>query len=536
MSLLSEPIILLLTIIVFGELIGLVEYRHFSLGSSAIIFVAVAFGAMGYTLPSDLQTLGLVFFIYSIGLQAGPGFVSSFKKNGLRMSLGAILVVFMGFLTTIIVSLIFGFDGSQAAGIFAGSLTSTPGLAVAAEMTEGTGAAAAYSVTYTFGVVGMVLFIRLIPLFSKIDVRAEEKYEEDIIRSSKSPVTFMHIEVTNSNLFHHRMKDLDIERMGSVNITRLLRKDSHRPELVTSDTVLQKGDRLRVVGSEEDLERVVMYMGKKVRANLDFNSVLDAKRIIISQSRIIGETPESLNIKNVYNAHISRITRNDMDIPVTSHTRFNMGDVLTIVGQKEALDNVAKLLGNDISATYATRAISILSGIFIGFLLGKIPVTIPFVGVLTLGTSGGVLLSGLILGYLKKTGPFLWEIPSTANAFIRELGLFFFLSAVGTSSGSTILHTLQSSGIKLFLSGIIVTLTPLLVVYFAGPFLFRLRFLRLLGVLTGGMTSTPGLAATNSLSSTRFAASAYATVYPVALVAMIVFTRLILNILSFFQS
>ena len=532
MEFLHEPIFLLISIILLGELIGRIELFHFSLGSSAIIFVAVLFGSLGFTIPKDLQTLGLVLFIYSIGIQAGPGFLSSFKQNGLQLSLGAILVVFSGFIATLILSLVFGFNPATAAGLFAGSMTSTPGLAVAAEFTSGPEAGAAYGVTYTFGVIGVILFMRMIPLLSKVDIKAEEEREEEEIRKEKPPVQYIHLEVTNTNLFGHKIRDLDLERMGSVTITRLLRKGCHHPILVAGDTKIEKGDRLRIVGRESDLDRVLLYLGKKIKGNIDFNSTLEARRLIVSRTEAVGESAATLSIHEVYNCQVSRLTRNGMDLPAAAHTRFAMGDTLTVVGQTEALNNLAKLLGNDIGATYATRAISILPGLFIGFLLGKLSIPLPLLGSIEPGTSGGVLIAGLVLGHLKKTGPLIWEIPSTANAFIRELGLYFFLAAVGTGSGATIIETLKASGLQLLVAGFLVTSIPLFLVFYLGPKLFKISFLRLPGVLAGGMTSTPGLAAAGSISATRFAPSAYATVYPVALVGMILFTRILVSLLN----
>ncbi len=536
MQLLKDPVFLLLTVIVIGELIGSLKYHSFSLDSSAIIFVALIFGALGYTLPGDLQQLGLVLFLYSVGIQAGSGFLSSFKSGGIMLSAGAFIIVFIGFLVTLIVSLAMGLDSSAAAGIFAGAMTSTPGLAVAAELADGKTAGSAYGLTYTFGVIGVILFVRFIPQLSRKNIKNEEFLMNQETMQERPPVTYIHIEVTNKNLHGKKIKDLDLHLMGAVNITRVLRKGAHHPVLGGGDVTLHTGDAIRVVGREDDLKRAVLYIGKKIKASIDFNSVLETRKIVVSNKEIMGESAASLNIKNVYNVQIARLCRNGIDLPATGAYRFAVGDMLTLVGQKEALDNVTKLLGNDITAAYTTKVISVLMGIFIGFLLGKVPLYIPFAGEFYAGTSGGVLAAGLILGHLKKTGPVIWELPETAVAFIRELGLFFFLASVGTAAGSTILATIRSSGPMIILAGILITVFPPVIFYFLNHHFFRIPFLRLLGVITGGMTSTPGLAAAQSVSPTRYASSAYATVYPVALVSMILFTRLLISLMDLVRS
>lgn len=241
---------------------------------------------------------------------------------------------------------------------------------------------------------------------------------------------------------------------------------------------------------------------------------------------------KQLNCRKVFNVQLSRITRNGIDLPVTPNLRLHMGDTIHAVGDSRALDNVAKIFGNNVKETYSISLLPIFTGLLLGFLVGQIPLFIPFVGKFSLGTTGGVLMAGLILSNLYKTGPFIWEIPSTANAFIRELGLILFLATVGTQTGATILSTLREQGIDLFVAGVAVTLIPLITSVFICRYILKIPFLRMLGVMTGSMTSTPGLAAASDLSTTHYAFSAYATVYPVALIGMILFTKLLVFFLS----
>ncbi len=527
MSLFSNSVFLLVFIIISGYLLGKVTVMTFSFGSSAVIFIALIFGYFGYQLPADFQTLGLVLFIYAIGIQAGPGFLSSFRANGVALSLGAGVIVVSGFAAALVCSWLFGFNESICAGLFTGALTSTPGLAVAVETVTGTHVAAAYGLTYTFGVIGVIVFVKVISRIMGVDVAVEENKIADELKRSYLPMTFRHIEVTNPNLFGKCVKEIFLNKIAPVTITRLLRAGEKEPVLVDGETVLMEGDHLRVVGLEENLSSIMLYIGKKIEGEIEFNSVLKKRRISVTKQEILGKTLGSLNLRETFNVQVSRITRNGMDIPAQANMRVNMGDILHVVGQDKTLNNVQKYLGNNISELYTVNVISIFIGILTGFVIGQIPLPIPGFGILKLGVTGGVLVAGLVLSALKKTGKVIWFVPSATNSLIRDLGLYLFLAVIGTTAGSTIVSTIKEFGMPLLISGIIVTLFPLVVSSFVCTRILKISFLRMLGVLTGGMTSTPGLAAATTISNTPYASTAYATVYPVALIGMILCTKLI---------
>ncbi len=531
MALLHNHIFLLLLITLLGSALGKLRYRSFSLGISGIIFVALPFGHFGYILPMDFQTLGLVLFIYSVGLQAGPGFFNTFRKRGLNLSLGALVVIATGFAAAVVMSFVFDFDASITAGLFAGALTSTPGLAVAVESTGGGGAPAAYGLSYFFGVIGVVLCIQFLPKILKISIDDEEQQLNDEATRDLAPITFHHIELSNPNIFNKQVKDLNLHEMAPVVFTRLLRRNATEPELVRGCTLLKEGDHLRIAGREKDLEQISPFLGHRIESEIEFDRVLEHKRIVISQSDITGETLSQLNCREVFNVQISRVTRNGIDLPATPSLQLHLGDVVHVVGDSRSLDNIARIFGDNVKETYRTNPLPIFMGLLLGFLLGKLPLYLPFAGKFTLGTTGGVLAAGILLSNLYKTGPFIWEIPAHVNAFLRDLGLILFMATVGTSTGATILATLTHQGVVLFFAGVVVTLVPLLVALFLCRYVLKLPFLRFLGVMAGAMTSTPGLAAVTELSSTHYASSAYATVYPIALVAMILCTKLLAFIL-----
>jgi putative transport protein len=532
MSLLDNPVFLLLVILVLGELLGLVRLGPFALGSSAILLVAIAFGYGGYELPSFIQTLGLILFIYSIGLQAGPGFLSSLRNTGLRLSLGAVALVLLGFVTCVAVCLVMGYGPALGAGLFAGALTSTPGLAVAVELTGDPAAASAYGLTYLFGVIGVILYVKLLPALLRVNLKTEEAEMGARAAAAHPPIMRRHIQVNNPNIFGRKVRDLDLHAVAAVTLTRILPQATGEADMVGADTVLAEGDKLRVVGTQRDLEKIEMFIGPRIEEDIQLQEDLAARNIIVSAKEVVGRSLGSMNLPHVFNVRISRVRRSGFEITPHRAMRFRRGDVLTVVGNRRSVAMVAKLFGDDVEKTYSADVFSLVAGSLLGFLLGQIPIPIPGLGEIRLGITGGVLLSGLTLGGLYNTGRVIWALPAPANGLLRQLGLMLFLATVGTSAGATLVPTLASQGTGLLVSGALVTLVPLL----GGVVLCRkvlgLELLRTMGVITGAMTSTPGLAAASALSSTQFASGVYATVYPIALVAMIVFSKLLVAVLG----
>jgi putative transport protein len=531
MVLLQNHIFLLILIIALGELLGKVNIRNLALGPSAIIFVALAFGHFGFILPEGIQDIGLAMFIYAVGLQAGPGFISSFRSHGLPMGIGVLVMAAIGTAATFACCRFFGFDAGIGAGLLSGAMTSTPSLAVAVETVGHGSAPAAYGVTYGFGVIGVAVFIKVLPRLMRVDISTEEESLDRELAEINPPITYHHIEITNPNLFGKRVADIFLKSIAPVTISRLLRMGASEPVLVGADTVLQEGDRLRVVGRPSDLEKVELFIGKPVAGEIAFDRVLTKKSITVSKREISGTTLGFFNFREAFNVQVARITRNGIDLPADANTRLHLGDVLHAVGDERSLRNITRILGNDLKATYEVSLLPILLGLLFGFMLGQVTLPLPLVGPLTLGTTGGTLIAGLLLGARYQTGPLIWDVPTAGNRLIRDLGLALFMAAVGTSAGVSFVETLRSHGLPLLLSGAVVTLAPVAVTAVIGLRWLRIRFLRLLGMLVGGMTSASGLAAAGSLSATSYAPAAYATVYPLALIGKIIAVKVLLLIL-----
>ena len=322
-----------------------------------------------------------------------------------------------------------------------------------------------------------------------------------------------------------------LKDIAPVTITRLLRRAATEPILARGDTVLEEGDHLRLVGRETALDRMELFIGQRIEKEIAFDRMFGKRDIVVSKRSRVGATLGGFNLRETFNVQITRVTRSGIDLIPNPHIRLHLGDVLHAVGDERALSNVARLLGNNLKETYNISLLPILVGLLFGILLGRLTLPLPLIGPFTLGTTGGTLLAGLVLGALYQTGPMIWDLPMSGNRLFRDLGLALFMASVGTSAGTSFMVTLQAQGGSLLFSGIVVTLLPVIVGTIVGLWLFRVRFLRLLGVLVGGMTSASGLASAETLSTSSYAPAAYATVYPVALISKIVAVKVLLMIL-----
>lgn len=530
-SLLNNSPVLLSVIISLGILIGKIKVFNFSLDSAGILFVALLFGHFGFLLPSDFLTLGMMFFLYSVGMEAGPTFFHSFRKEGVRLSMGAALIVLSGMTITLIYSWIANIPADTAAGMFAGSLTSTPGLAVAVELTSASKAPAAYGLTYSFGILGLVLFIKLGSKILQSKITSATKQLEQEEKENYPPIHYHHIQLSNPNLFGVQIKNTGLAKIAPVVISRLLRKGSSTAMVVSGETELLKGDLLRIVGTEKNVSKAELYLGKRTRKKIEFSGNLINRKILISKKNFFGHPLQSLNLAETFNVRVTRITRENVQVAPRPNFILRMGDALHILGTPESVENVTRLLGNDAHQIQTTNVFSTFLGIMLGVLLGKVSVPFPLIGSLQLGLSGGVLLAGILAGYFARTGPILWEIPWSGKHFLREAGLSLFLAVVGTSSGAHFMETIESEGLSLFMGGILVTLFTIIFAWIILRKFLHINPIRALGVLSGGMTSTPGLAAATSVSDHPQLGMAYAGVYPVALVMMIISMKILLFLL-----
>lgn len=524
MEILSNSYFALFLIVALGFILGRIKVFGLSLDASAIIFVALFFGHFGVIIPKDFQTLGLVLFIFTIGIQAGPGFFESFKKEGRQLALFATILILSGGLLTILIITVFKVDKNIAVGLFTGALTSTPGLAAAIDYTNSPMASIAYGVAYPFGVIGVILFIRFLPNILKISMNDAENEYKNKMKDEFPEILKRNFIVENENVFGKTIGELRIRFMTKAVVSRVIHEDE--AIIPTPETILQKGDLIKAVGTKEALKNIQLLIGPSTDQEITLDPKYEVQSVLVTNKEVVNKTIGQINLLHTYSATITRIRRSGINISPSPNSKIQFGDKLVIASSKANMKIVYNVFGNDQKKLSDTDILPIALGIILGVLLGKLNITLGSVS-FSPGLTGGVLISALILSRIGKTGPILWTMTGAANQLLRQLGLILFLSAVGTGAGKEIVSTFETYGIELFIYGAIVTIFPMVIAVLTGKYLFNMNILNLLGAISGSMTSTPGLAAADSMTDTNAHSISYATVYPVAMVLIILVVQLV---------
>jgi len=522
--LLSDYTILFL-IVTVGILLGKVKIKGISFDTSAIFFVALFFGSHGLQVPIIVEQIGLIFFMYSIGIQAGPRFFESFKSQGKQLLLLAIILSFSGGIITVVLSKIFDVDILLSVGLFTGSLTSASSLAITLENTNSALPSVGFGIAFPFGVIGVVLITRLSPKIFNIDIHQEEIKEKAENRLVYPKLFTKNFIVQNPKVFNKTIGELKLRTTTNTNISKIYQ----RYALVSpkSSTILCKDDIIKACGTKEDLNLLKKIIGKESTIELPVQKKYTIKHYIVTNDKVINKQLGRLDILHMLNITITTIRRSGIEIIPNAHSKLHIGDRINVTGPEENMEKIKKLFGNEKSKLDELDFLPIVLTMLIGIGIGSIPILYPISPNIKLGLTGGVLISALILSNIGKTGKIIWNISGPSNQFLRKLGLITFLAGVGTDAGANIINTINDQGLHLFLMAIVITVLPMFITLFVGRYLLKLNFLRLLGGLTGSMTSTPALSAIEPLTKSNAPQVSYATVYPIALILIIIVSQLI---------
>ena len=535
----STPLLLLFVVIGLGYLIGSVRLAGFSLGPAAVLFTGILLGALDprLRLPDIIYVLGLILFVYTIGLQSGATFFGSFGRRQLRANLFALGMLGIAAVSTVVAWKVFSVDGGILVGVFCGSLTNTPALAASVEtiksmmsaspslMPEASNAPViGYSVAYPFGVIGVLVGFYV---FSKMKFVRPPVIAESEKQGPLLARTFL---VTNKAIMGKSSGELlsSIEKPGFV-LSRL--KRNALTSLVYSDTTFELNDRVVAVGTEADLEEAKElfgeFAGEEIHQEKDD---LDFRRIVVSEKRVVGRKIRDLQLQDMLDATITRIRRGDVDFIPTADSVLEYGDrvrVLTWVGNIERL---TKYFGDSVKTISEADFFPVSLGIVLGVLLGMVPIPLPGGSTFTLGFAGGPLLVGLILGRLQRTGPFVWGMPFSANLTLRQIGLVLFLAGVGTRAGDGFVKTLQAGGWSFALIGAGVTVVVTFVTLVLGTRLLKLPYPAVMGLMSGIQTQPACLAYANDHSTSDAPNIWYATVYPTAMIGKILLAQVLVRL------
>ncbi|HVP38568.1 MAG TPA: aspartate:alanine exchanger family transporter [Candidatus Saccharimonadales bacterium] len=541
----ANPLLVLFSVVGLGYLVGSVRVLGFSLGVSAVLFVGLAFGALepSVALPDYVYIIGLVLFVYAVGLQAGPGFFASFGQRGLKINLMSTLVLLGAAGAAVAVSRVLRLAGADVAGLFCGALTNTPALAATVETLKqltagqpGPQASAqlarpvvAYGLAYPFGVLGVILAFWIGSRVFRVDFAREEAERRKA--SGADAILSRTYRVTNPGMSGRTVREAMalLVEPGFV-LSRV--RHGEGLEVALPETRLAQGDQVVAVGTAEALERAQLLFGEESREHLPAPQAagITYRRILVSNREVVGRTVAQAQLHR-FHATITRLRRGDVDFVPAPDTVLELGDRIRVVAPTEELDRVSKYLGDSIRALSETDFLSMALGIVLGVLLGMIPLPLPNGVSFKLGFAGGPLIVALIAGRLERTGPITWGLPFEANLVLRQLGLVFFLAAIGTRAGQGLGATFAQGGWRILAAGAVVTTFAAVAGILVGYRYLKLPMSAVMGMVSGMQTQPACLAFAAQHSGNDMPNEWYASVYPASMIAKILLAQVLVTVL-----
>jgi putative transport protein len=536
----AHTIFIYCIIIAVGVFLGKVKVFGVSLGITFVLFAGIAMGHLGFTGNVDViefvKDFGLILFVFSIGLQVGPGFFSSFRKGGLSLNILATVIVLLGGAVTLLLHYITGMSLPMLVGVMSGAVTNTPGLGAAQQALSqvpgdlpfseiGLG----YAVAYPFGILGIIVTMILIKTTLHIDVRKELNLFNQDQHPTESFPEKISIQVTNKQIFNKTILELAKQINHELVISRILRNGELL--LASSETVLFENDIVLVVAQKRFIPEVIKFIGIQSEMDLTAKSgKLISRRIMVTNREVFGKDLGSLRLRTRYNINITRVYRSGIELVASPQLRLQMGDRLTVVGDEKSMEKVIEQLGNSIKRLNEPNIVPIFIGILLGVLIGSIPINIPgIINPIKLGLAGGPLIVAILLSkYGYRFSLVSYTTPS-ANLMLREIGIVLFLASVGLTSGQKFIPTLLSGDGFVWMGyGALITLLPILIVGFYSRYILKRNYLEICGLISGSMTDPPALAFANSIAQSEAPVVAYATVYPLVMFLRIFIAQLLI--------
>ena len=505
------------------------KFKGITLGITWILFCAIACSHFGMTLDPLVETfakdLGLILFVYSIGLQVGPSFFSSFGKGGLRLNMLAVGIVLLGCATAVAIHYLSGVDIATMTGVLYGAVTNTPGLGAAQQTyqdlvgTSNPDIASGYAMAYPLGVVGIIFSLMLLRWFFGIKLEKEEE-QVKAEKGEVQQITHFDLTLTNHQVDGIRVRDLAELTHVTLVVSRMINAYGEE-SMPDADTVLHVGDKVRFVGDAKN-EKTALLLGELTDIEWEEKeqkTKLVNKHIIITKPKLNGKRISDLKVREAYQITITRIRRAGIELLATPDLRLQMGDRLTIVGAQDAVNKVAEVFGNSTKKLDAPNLASLFFGILLGVVLGSLPIALPGLGQpFKLGIAGGSLIVAILIGAFGPRYHLVTYTTTSANLMIREIGISLFLASVGFGAGKTFIPTLVGGGYVWIGYGVLITLIPILLIGIIARKWIKLDYFTLMGLIAGSTTDPPALAyATSQSSINDNAAVAYSTVYPLTM-------------------
>ena len=548
----GHSIMLISFVIGMGMFLGRFKLKGVSLGSTWILFIGIIVSHFGFR--SDPGTLhfvkefGLILFVFSIGLQVGPGFFHSFKSGGVKMNLMAVFNVLMAVVCTLVISRVTGEDLPTMTGVMSGAVTNTPGLGAAQQTyidvasgsflspVEASRAASAlasgYAVAYPLGVMGVLFLLIVFKSIFKVDIDKERKAIEDS-DSGANNARRMHVKVVNPALFGKKLNEIPGEAASGFIVSRIMRDGEI--SIPDNDTVLEKDDILLLVVSTKDVDALHILFGEEVNLHVDDWIKQDHKyvvrKLIVTKSSLTGRKIRELDIRHLYGVNITRIIRSGVEIVATPNSYIQMGDRLLAVGPEAGIENVSKLVGNTSNALDKPNIVPIFLGVVFGIIFGSIPIKFPGIPqAIKLGLAGGPLIIAILLGYFGPRYRITTYTTTSANLMMREIGICLFLAAVGIGAGENFVSSILGGGYLWIVYGLIITLVPVSLTILISRLVFKFNYFQISGLVSGSTTNPPALAFAQSQYGSEYTSVNYATVYPLTMFMRVLAAQLLILI------
>lgn len=534
--------ILLLAVVIFvGIWLGKIKVAGISLGITWILFVGIIFSHFGMRMDGHalhfLKEFGLILFVYSVGLQVGPGFFSSFKRGGVRLNMLAVMIVLLGVVTTCVIWKATGLPITTMVGILSGAVTNTPGLGAAQQayfdMTgqEGSTIAMGYAVAYPLGVIGIILAIILIRYIFRISFAKEAEAVQNQQEEKASRATHVSIRVKNPALFGMEIQDI----MGLIDKRFVISRVFHANEnleIASSRTHLEKDDRLLVIAAMQDMKAIVAFIGEEIAMERSEWEQLDAnlvsRRILITQPGVNGKQLGDLHLRGGFGVNVTRVNRSGVDLVASPALELQVGDRVTVVGTESAITNVEKILGNSLRRLREPNLVPIFLGIALGILLGSIPFVFPGIPQpVKLGLAGGPLVVAILISRFGPHYRLVTYTTMSANLMLREIGISLFLACVGLDAGTGFVETVSNGGYAWIGYGFLITFVPLMVVGVFARLYYKINYFTLMGLIAGSTTDPPALAYSNGVAGNDLPSVGYATVYPLTMFLRVLTAQLL---------
>ena len=539
-----QAIVVLSLVTAAGLWLGKMHVWGISLGVTFVFFVGILAGHLGISLDADMlnyaESFGLVLFVYALGLQVGPGFFSSLRHGGVKLNLLSLGVIFIGTAMTVLLSYGLSIPLPDMVGVLCGATTNTPALGAAQQTLKQMGepsssAALGAAVAYPLGVVGVILAILVIRKILARPADMEEKETED-----HNHPYIAAFQLHNPGIYHKTIKDLALYSHTKFVISRLWRDG--KVTIPTGSTELLENDRILVVTTEKDMPTLTLLFGEQEnrdwnQEDIDWNSIdrnLVSEHIVVTQAEINGKRLGSLHLRNTYDINISRVLRSGVQILATPDLILQLGDRLTVVGEKTAIKRVAGILGNSVSTLREPNLAAIFIGIVLGLILGSVPLSMPGISSpVKMGLAGGPIIVGILVGCFGPRLHMRTYTTRSANLMLRGIGLSLYLAGIGIDAGAHFFETVvRPEGAIWIGSGFLITVVPVLLMAVVAMRMCGMNFGSTCGMLCGSMANPMALNYVNDSFPGNDASVSYATVYSLGMFMRVVISQVVLMLFS----